>query len=58
MGFSVLFLAFFLRPDMKTEVSVVTYMYFKHSPDYIDSKYVWVYGSNSLDSSVLTEIPF
>ena len=43
---------------METEVSVVTYMYFKHCPNYIDSKYVWVHVSNSLGSSVFTEIPF
>ena len=43
---------------MKTEVSVVTYMYLKHSPDYIHSKYTWVHESNSLGSSVFTEISF
>ena len=40
------------------EVSVVTYMYFKHSPDYIDSKYIWFHGSNSQGSSIFTEVPF
>ena len=52
MGLSVPFLAFFLVPDMKTEMDVVIYMYLKHSPNYIDSKYIWVHGSNSLGSSV------
>ena len=42
---------------MKTEMGVVIYMYLKHSPDYIDSKYIWVHGSNSLGSSVFAEIP-
>ena len=42
---------------MKTEMDVVIYMYFKDSPDYIDSKYIWVHGSNSLDSSVFAEVP-
>ena len=28
------------RPDMKTEMIVVIYMYLKHSPDYTDSKYI------------------
>ena len=32
----------FFWPDMKTEMGVVIYMYLKHSPDYIDSKYIWV----------------
>ena len=35
----VLFLAFF-GPDMNTEMGVVIYMYLKHSPDYIDCKYI------------------
>ena len=39
-------------------MGVVIYMYLKHSPDYIDSKYIWVHGSNSLGSSVFGEIPF
>ena len=30
----------------------VIYMFLKHSADYIDSKYIWVHGSNSLDSSI------
>ena len=42
----------------KTEMGVVIYMYLKHSPDYIDYKYIWVHGSNSLGSSVFAEIPF
>ena len=33
-------------------------MYLKHSPDYIDSKYIWVHRPNSLGSSVSAEIPF
>ena len=45
-------------PDIKTKMAVVIYMYLKHSPDYIDSKYIWVHGSNSLGSSVFVEIPF
>ena len=50
-------LAFF-APDMKKEMGVVIYMYLKYSQsDYIDSKYIWVHGSNSLGSSVITEIP-
>ena len=53
----VQFLAFF-GPDMNTEMGVVIYMYLKHSPDYIDSKYIWVHGSNSLGSSAFAEIPF
>ena len=28
-------------PDMKTEMGVVIYMYLKHSPGYIDCKYIW-----------------
>ena len=43
---------------MKTEMGVVIFMCFKHSPDYIDSKYIWVHGSNSLGSSVLLEYHF
>ena len=38
------FLAFFCWPDMNTEMGVVIYMYLKHSPDYIDSKYIWFHG--------------
>ena len=33
-------------PDIKTEMAVVIYMYLKYPPDYIDSKYIWVDGSN------------
>ena len=43
---------------MKTEMGVVIYIYLKHSPNYIDSKYIWVHWSNSQGSSVFTEIPF
>ena len=43
---------------MKTEMGVVIYMCLKHSPNYIDSKYIWVNGSNSLGSSVFAEIPY
>ena len=39
-------------------MGVVIYTHLKHPPDYIDSKYIWVHGSNSLGSSVLAEIPF
>ena len=35
-------------PDMKTEMGVVIFMYLKHSPDYIDSNYIWIHGFNSL----------
>ena len=52
------FLPFFFGPNIKTEMGVVIYMYLKHSPDYIDSKYIWVHVSNSLGSSVFGEIPF
>ena len=45
------FMAFFVS-DMKTEVGVVIYMYLKHPSYYIDSKYIWVHGSNSLGSSI------
>ena len=38
-------------------MGVVIYMYLKHFPDYIDSKYIWVHGSNSLDSDVIADIP-
>ena len=48
------FLTFF-RPDMNIEMGVVIYMYLKHSPDYIDSKYIWVHG---LGSSIFSDIPF
>ena len=43
---------------MNIEMGVVIYIYLKHSSDYIDSKYMWVHGSNSLGSSVFAEIPF
>ena len=33
-------------------------MCLKHSPEYIDFKYIWVHGSISLGSSVFTEIQF
>ena len=46
----------FFGPHMKTEMGVVIFMHFKHSPDYIDSKYTWVHVSNSQSSSVLAEI--
>ena len=39
-------------------MGVIIYMYLKHSPDYIDSKYIWVHGSNSLGSRVFAELPF
>ena len=50
----------FFGPGMKTEMGVIImiYMYLKHSTDYIDSKYMWVHGCNSLGSSVFAEIPF
>ena len=51
------FLSFF-GLDMKTEMGIVVFMYLKHSPDYINSKYIWIHGSNSLGSSVFDEIPF
>ena len=55
----VTFLAFF-GPDIITQMGVIIiiYMYSKHSPDYIDSKYMWVHGSNSIGSSVSAGIPF
>ena len=34
----------FFGPDMDTEMGVVIYMYLKHSPEYIESKYIWVHG--------------
>ena len=45
-------------PDMKTEMGVVIFMYLKHSPDYIDSNYIWIHGSNFFGSNVFAEIPF
>ena len=41
---------------MKTQMGVVIYMHLKHSPECIDSKYIWIHGSISLGSSVFTEI--
>ena len=58
MGLSIYIFCPFIEPDMKTEIGVVIYMYLKHSPDYIDSKYIWVHGTNSLSSSIFAEIPF
>ena len=29
---------------MSTEMGVVIYMYLKHSPGYIDSIYIYIYG--------------
>ena len=52
------FFSLFLGPDMNTEMGVVIYMYLKHTPDYIDSEYIWNHWSNSLGSSVFAEIPF
>ena len=50
---------YYFWPDMKTEMGVVISMYLKHSPDYIDSIYIYmVHGSNSQGSSVMAEIPF
>ena len=43
---------------MDTEMGVVIHMYLKHCRDYIDSKYIWVHGLNSLGSSVFADIPF
>ena len=34
----------FFRPVMDTGMGVVIYMYLKHPPNYIDSKYIWVHG--------------
>ena len=44
--------------DMKMEMGVVIYIYLKHPPDYIDSKYIWVHGFNSLGSSILVKYHF
>ena len=30
-------------PDMNTKMGVVIYMYLKHPPDYINSKYIYIY---------------
>ena len=48
----------FFGPDMNTEMSVVIYMYLKHSQEYIDSKYIWLHVSNAIGSSVSAEIQF
>ena len=45
------FLAFF-GTDIKTKMGIFIYMYLKHSQDYVNFKYMWVSGSNSLGSSV------
>ena len=42
-------------PNIITEMGVVIYRYLKNFPDYIDSKYIWVHGSNSLSSSVFAK---
>ena len=57
-AYHVLSLLLFFEPNIKTEMGVVIFMYLKHSLNYIDSKYMWVHGSNSLGSSVSAEIPF
>ena len=57
MCLSLPFLTFF-GTDMKMEMGAVIYMYLKYPPDYIDSKYIWVHGSNSLGSSVFGKISF
>ena len=48
----------FFGPDINTEMGMVIYMFLKHSPDYIDSKYICVHGSNSLGSSSLLKYHF
>ena len=48
----------FFGPDIKTEMDAVIYMYLKYSPDYVDSNYIWIDGSNSQGSSVFAEVPF
>ena len=48
----------FWGADMNTEMGVVIYIYLKHSPDYIDSKHLWVHGSKSKGSSICADIPF
>ena len=48
----------FFGTDIKIEISVVIYMHLNHSPDYVDSKYIWFHGINSLGSSVFAKIPF
>ena len=47
-----------MNKSVASRVCLIIYRYLKHSPDYIDSKYIWVHGSNSLGSSVFAEIPF
>ena len=46
------------RPNIKTVMGVVLYMYLKRSTDYIDSKYIWVHGSNSLGFFLLLKYHF
>ena len=53
----VTFLAFF-GLYMDTEMGLVIYIYLKDCPDYIDSKYIWAHGLNSLSSSVFADITF
>ena len=51
----------FFGLDMNIEMGVAIYMYLKHPPDYIDSKYIHIYmgsWSNSLGSRVFAYIPF
>ena len=43
---------------MKTDIGLVIYMHLKHSPGYIDFKYIWVYRYNSLGSSVFVKYHF
>ena len=43
---------------MNTEMGVAIYMHLKHSPNDIDSKYIWVHGFNSLGASVFPDVPF
>ena len=57
MCLSLLFLTFF-GTDIKKEMGVVIYMYLKYPPDYIDSKYIWIHGSNSIGSSVFGKYHF
>ena len=47
----------FFGPDIKSRKGCGHYMYFKHSTDNIDSKYILVHRSNSLGSSVFVKIP-
>ena len=39
-------------------MGVVIYMYLKHSPYYIESKYIWVHSLNYLGSCVFADVPF